>query len=557
MPADAAQIVNRFQRLVTRRAQFDTLVDEVAEFVLPHRGQIQRRELGAQVPGEKQTTRLFDATGAEANRLLAASMQGSLTSSAVPWFHLKTRQEAINKIKRVQDWLEDTEGRMYLAFRQSNFYAETVETYLDLGAFGTGCMYIGEREPEGDREFGGFLFRSHPFGAYVLGEGPDGMVDTLMRQQVMTTRACVIQWTLAKVGERIRALYAKNPDEEVTILHAVYPRKDRDEGQYDNQNMPWSSCYLDLEGKHLIDEGGFHDFAYVVPRWEKTAGEEYGRGPGMLALPDIRTLNKADEMVLDAAGMAIRPPTTSVTDAILGEIDLTPGGHTYLEQAGALQFLDTKARFDVSHVLTEDRRARVQRIFFWEQLQLQQGKVMTATEVERRWDTMRRVLGPTLGRLESEFLNRIIDRCFAIMLRRGAFLPPPPELNGADLDIEYEGPLARSQKSSRLSALEQAGMLLQPMMAMSPEFARKVEENLEEDEMIRDVWQTAGAPSQWLKSAEARDAARAQRQEQERMQQQVNMAEQVATAAGKGAPMLKAVQDGAAQMQAQPQEVPA
>jgi hypothetical protein len=275
----------------------------------------------------------------------------------------------------------------------------------------------------------------------------------------------------------------------------------------------------------------------------------------MLALPDIRTLNKGDEMVLDAAGMAIRPPTTSVTDAILGEIDLTPGGHTYLEQQGALQFLDTKARFDVAQVLTEDRRARVQRIFFWEQLQLQSGKVMTATEVERRWDTMRRVLGPTLGRLESEFLNRIIDRCFAIMLRRGAFLPPPPELDGADLDIEYEGPLARSQKSSRLAALEQAMMLLGPMMDRSPAFASKVEENLDEDTMIRDVWQTAGAPSQWLASAEGRDAKRQQRMEQEAAQRQLSMIEQAASAAGKGAPLLKAVQEGAQQMM--PQEAAA
>ena len=554
MPADAAQIVTRYQRLLTRRANFDLLVDEVAEFVLPHRGSIRRRELSAQVPGEKQTTRLFDATGAEANRLLAASMQGSLTSSAIPWFHLKTREDYLNKIKRVQDWLEDTEQRLYLAFRQSNYYAETVEVYLDLGAFGTGCMYIGEREPMGEAVFGGFLFRAHPFGSYVLGEGPDGMVDTLMRQQVMTERTCVVQWGRDKVGERIRVIYDKSPDEPVTILHAVYPRKERDEGRYDNGNMPYASCYVDLDGKYLIDEGGFRDFAYVVPRWEKTAGEEYGRGPGMLALPDIRTLNRGDEMVLDAAGMAIRPPTTSVVDAILGEIDLTPGGHTYLEQQGALAFLDTKARFDVAQVLTEDRRARVQRIFFWEQLQLQQGKVMTATEVERRWDTMRRVLGPTLGRLESEFLNRIIDRCFAIMLRRGAFLPPPPELDGADLDIEYEGPLARSQKSSRLSALEQATSLLMPLMA-DPEVAAVVKENLDLDAMVRDVWQTAGAPSQWLTSTEGRDAKRQQRMEQQRMQQQLAMIEQAASAAGKGAPLLKAVQDGAAQMM--PQEVAA
>jgi hypothetical protein len=150
--------------------------------------------------------------------------------------------------------------------------------------------------------------------------------------------------------------------------------------------------------------------------------------------------------------------------------------------------------------------------------------------------------------LESEFLNKIIDRCFALMLRRGAFLPPPPELNGADLDIEYEGPLARSQKSSRLAALEQATALLAPMMA-DPEVNAIVKENLDLDEVVRDVYATAGAPSQWMRSTEVRDAKRQQRQEQEQQQRELAMVEQAASAAGKGAPLLKAVQEGAQMMQ--------
>jgi hypothetical protein len=85
--------------------------------------------------------------------------------------------------------------------------------------------------------------------------------------------------------------------------------------------------------------------------------------------------------------------------------------------------------------------------------------------------------------------------------------------------------------------------------------AAVVKENLELDAMIRDVWQTAGAPSQWLTSTEARDAKRQQRMEQEGMQRQLAMIEQAASAAGKGAPLLKAVQDGAQQMM--PQEAAA
>lgn len=543
MPANPVEIASRFGQLKSRRSNFDNLWDEIAEFLLPHRGSILRRDTNIIAPGEKQTTRLFDGTGLEANRNLAANMSGSLTSQAIPWFHLKTRKDEVNRIKRVQDWLEDTEQRMYLALRQSSFYAESSENYLDLSAFGTACLYMGDREPEYPDSFGGFLFRSHPVGSYVIAEGPDGVVDTIMREEQMTARACAIQWP-GKLSPERAELADKKPDEYLTILHAVYPRRERRYGSQRAEDMPFASCYLDLEKKILIDEGGFRDFPYAVPRWEKTSGEIYGRGPGEIALPDVRTLNRSDEMTLDAGAMAIRPPMTGVTDDITGDIDLTPGGLTMLERQGALAPLDLRARFDVAQLMQEDRRTRVQRIFFWEQLQLPQGRAMTATEVERRWDTMRRILGPTLGRLESEYLSKIIARCFSILLRRGALLPVPPELDGEDIDIEYEGPLARSQKSSRLSALEQATQLLAPLM-VDPEIAAKVKENLEIDELTRDVWQTAGAPSKWLTSTEQRDALRQQRLEQEQQQRMLAMVAQGAEAAGKGAPALKAVHDAA------------
>lgn len=554
MPADPVAIVKRYDTLKTRRENFIPLWDECAEFIVPHRGSILNRQQNAVTPGQRQTTRLFDATGAESAHNLAANMGGSLTSQAAPWFHLKTRDDRVNKIKRVMDWLEDTEQRLYLGYRQSNYYAEVNEVYLDLAAFGTGCMFVGEKEPDDPEEpFGGFLFRAHPVGAYVIAEGPDGVVETIMREEQMTARACAILWP-GHLGEVLQGLAETKPDELVTILHAVYPRTDADPSKYAATNMAWASCYVDLARKRIIDEGGFKDFRYVVPRWEKTSGEVYGRGPGMLALPDIRSLNRADEMVLDAGAMAIRPPKTILADGVLGEIDETPGGYTVIEVPNAIQPMNLGAKFDVAQILNEDRRQRVRRIFFWEQLQLPTGKTMTATEVERRWDTMRRILGPTLGRLESEFLNKIIGLTFAMMLRRGAFTQPPPELAGQDLDIEYEGPLARSQKSSRLSALEQSIQLLTPLLP-DPEVMAKTKENLDLDAMIRDVFLTSGAPSEWLTDTEQRDQVRAQRMQKEAVMQALAAAQQAADAAGKAAPMLKTLSESAAQQQ--PQEAAA
>jgi hypothetical protein len=74
---------------------------------------------------------------------------------------------------------------------------------------------------------------------------------------------------------------------------------------------------------------------------------------------------------------------------------------------------------------------------------------MTATEVNVRYEMMQRLLGPTLDRLQSDFFDPMIKRTFNILLRAGQFDQMPRDLKSknADLDIEYQGPMARSQKS--------------------------------------------------------------------------------------------------------------
>lgn len=546
MPASGPELVRHYERLKTRRQNFDSLYDDLAEFEAPQRGRPSYLAQAATTPGQRQTDRLFDATAVEAAAVLAANMQGALTSPTLPWFRLKTRDDKLNQVKSVQDWLEQAEQRMFLALRQSNFYAETMEGWLDLAVFGMKCLYIGERDAAGGEPWGGLLFRAKPVGSYVIDEGPDGLVDTVITEHQMTARAAVAQWG-DRAGAQIVTMANEHPDQLVTILHAVYPRPNGMAAAVATK-MPYASCYVHQESRHLIEEGGFRDFPYAVPRWAKTSGEMYGRGPGMIALPDVRTLNRADESSLEAQALAFKPPMTALNDGVIGEVDLTPWGVTILEQPDALKALEMGAKFDVGGLFLEERRARVRRIFFWDQLQLPNEREMTYGEVERRLELMRRILGPTISRLEYEDLNVTVGRVFTIMLRRGVLSRPPDELSGADLDIEYEGPLAKSQRSGRLAAWQQTLGLLGPMLA-DPDTLAVFKENVQLDVVIRDLLQTGGAPSTWLSDTRERDAKRAKRMEQQQIQTALAQAEQVAGAAGSAAPALKMLTEGAQQAQ--------
>ena len=81
---------------------------------------------------------------------------------------------------------------------------------------------------------------------------------------------------------------------------------------------------------------------------------------------------------------------------------------------------------------------------------------------------MQRLLGPTLGRFQSEFLNPLIERVFGIMLRNNAFLPAPEIIQGQPIDVEFIGPLARSQRMEEAVAVERLYQLAMNLAQADP-----------------------------------------------------------------------------------------
>jgi hypothetical protein len=546
MPADPAQIIARYTRLEARAVTYREHCQEIAEYLVPDKSIITR--LGG-IEGERRMDRIFDSTGPEALGLLCATMMSALTPSTMRWFGIKSRDESLNEQWEAQNWLQHCEERIRLAIGQSNFYSEKFSADQDKIAFGTSAMLIEERaKPPRGVPFGGLLFRTIPIGEWCIEEGPDGMVDTLCRCFQMSARAIVMQWQ-DKASEHARTLADKRPDERLTLIHAVYPRT-LAYPRRDTQGLPFASCYIEKQTAHLLEESGFHEFPYTVPRWEKLTGEVYGRGQGMRALPDLKTLNKADELTLEAWALAIRPPRWAMEDGVVGDIDLTPDGLTMVTQPNAMGYQEQgSVRFEVNEGLTKERQDRIRRIFFWHQLQLQEGRVMTATEVERRWDTMRRILGPTLERQEYEDLTPIIARVFGLMQRAGALPPIPEVLIGQDLDIVYEGPLSRSQKVGRVAGMEQITAHVTALAAVDPSKAIECLDNLDMDDSFRDLCEIAGLPPSYMKSREEVAEIRAARTQRQQKEQQMAGFEQAANIAKGAAPMLQALQGGMPQGQ--------
>jgi hypothetical protein len=530
-------IMQRKGSLESIHTQWRGQWQDLGDYILPRKTNVHQENFTN--PGRSKTDRLFDSTAVHSNEILASSMAGSLTNQGMKWFSLKTRDERINEIHSIIMWLQDCTNRMHAAIQQSNFASEVLEVYLDLGALGTGALLMEERPMEFGR-FSGMQFRACNIGEYLIDEDSEGFVDTVYRTIPLTARQIVQKWpgkaSLATVREA-----EQRPDTMMTVLHAVQPRQGNI--GLSSKTYPFASFYIEIKDKHLLSEGGFHENPYAVPRWTKVSYEKYGRGPGFTALPDVKVLNKVKELSLKTWGKVLDPPMAIQHDGIVGSLRLTPGGINYTRglPREVMEQMRIDARFDISQIKEEELRGSIRNIFWSNQLELQQGPQMTAQEVMVRYEMMQRLLGPTLGRLEAELLNPVIKRTFGIMMRAGAFLPPPPELDqyigeGGVLDIEYESPIARAQRSGDATAIQSVFEFVAPMMEMQPEIL----DNFDMDKIVRVLSDVRALPHKVLRAQEDVEAMRAERQAQEekiaKQEEMMGMAE----AAGKMAPMVKA-----------------
>lgn len=520
MPATLAESLSkRWNQMLQYQATARSLWQDLGDYINVRRSFI----IGRKTEGASQTTYLYDSTAPKANDDLAAFISGTLTNMAMQWFGLRVDDENFNNDVETGKWLDQCSAIIYKYLRSSNFNTEIQEAYKDLGAFGTACLLLEEMLTDG--KFTGFLFRAEAIGSYAISENADGTVDTVFRRLVMPGEACLDKWGM-QLHEKTRERISKNPDDKINIVHAVFP-KGRMAGVTSVKD-PFASVYFEEDLKHKLSVAGYKEHPFFVPRWAKTAGEMYGRGPGHTALPDILSLNKALELTLIAWAKAANPPMLALDDAILGNVQTIPDGITWTRTLDGLKVLESKGRFDVNAQLVADVRRSIKDIFFANQFTLPDKSIITATEVERRLELMQQVLGPVVGRLEYELLSPCISRCFRILQRNGK-LPPPPQKfalyaqknGGVDLTVAYEGPLSRAQRNSDVKATSDVVTFVTALSEIYP--AGK--DNIDWDELIVDRAMKSGLPKKYIVDKTKRDRQRAQEQEAQAQAQQAALQE--------------------------------
>lgn len=484
------RLTRRFSQLSSDKTSRISEFQEISEFLQPERAHYYSLH---RVNTTTDRGRIFDSTSEDALSILAAGLHTHLTSPVHIWFSLGLIMGEEESTDDIKGWIDEVEKRMLAKFgsETAGFHSAVHELYLDLPAIGTGGFFVDE--PDDVR------FMCIPLSELTCAENANGVIDIVFREFTMSARQIRERFD-DKFSDAVRNALENEPDKKFTVVHAIEPRDEFDPESIKPSEMQYASYYYEKDSKKLLKESGFQEMPMMIPRWSKTSGETYGRGIGQKALPDIRVLNEMQRSALIAAEKQAAPITLLPHDGFIGEFLSDGDSLNYYRSTGDIRDkvmqLGSDADLNTMLILIQAKQDSIRKMFLNDKLQQVGGPQMTATEVIAVQNEKMRILGPVLGRLQTEFLAPLVNRVFKIMLRNGELPPPPEELQGQDIRVQYVSPISRAQKQTEAEAFGQAMSFMAPIIQMNP----AVLGNFDMDAIVRDTQPMFGYPSKYLKS---------------------------------------------------------
>ena len=508
MRLNAKEVLDRHDKALTKKEDFRSLYDEAYEFALPQRNLYDGYYDGG-VSGQKKMNRVFDSTAIASTQRFANRMQSGIFPPQRKWCRLEPGSDIPEDRKaEAQAALDLYNEKLFDTLKQSNFDVAIGEFLLDLSV-GTAVMMI---QPGDDINPINFI----PVPQFLVSfdEGAHGQVDNVYRRMKLKVESLQRQWPDAKLSAEIKTLIQQKPTEEIELIEATV--FDQKRGDY---------CYHVIEKKsktELVYRRMDHS-PWIVSRYAKIAGETYGRGPLITALPDIKTLNKTLELVLKNASLSISGVYTAADDGVLNPntVRIMPGAIIPVARNGgpqgeSLKPLPRAGDFNVSQIVMDDLRKNIKRILLDESLPPDNMSARSATEVVERMKELAQNLGSAFGRLINETMIPVVSRMLQVMDEKG-LITLPLQVNGLEIKISPVAPLAMAQNMEEVQNVLQYAQIAQ---GAGPEGAMSIKV----DVMMDYIAEKLAVPQKLRPTPQERMVLKQQMQQQAQQQQMMQMA---------------------------------
>lgn len=516
------QLNKQLSQLKAERLSFEPHWRELSDFTRPRSTRFTASEVNR---GDRRNSKIIDPAAVMAARTLSSGMMSGITSPARPWFRLATPDRDLMDYGPVKLWLETVEQRMNEVFNRSNLYQSLPLMYEDLGTFATGAMAV-VADPQR-------VIRTVPFptGSFYIANGADLSVDTAVREFSMTVRQVITEFGMDAVSDTVKSQWNSGQyGQWVNVVHAVYPNLDRQTGKLEAKHKAYKSVYYEANSTDdkLLRESGYDEFPIMAPRWEVNGEDVYGSScPGMVALGSVKALQLLQRRKAQMIDKITNPPLQAPASIKSQRISTIPGGINYLPMADVNNQI--KPLFQIPANGTngllediQDTRQIIDHAYFVDLFRMMQTvntRSMPVEAVAEMREEKLLMLGPVLQRLDSELLDKLINRTFSVMAENNLLPVPPDEMQGMQLKVEYISVMAQAQKAIGVSSIERFIGFTSGIGQFSPDALDKI--NV--DETIDAYAASIGVPPSVVATNEQVAQIREQRAQQQAMAQQMQM----------------------------------
>lgn len=518
----------RWNEMKTARSEHEQLWEDIARLMRPGRGGFRTGD-----PGGRTIDKPLSSAPIHANDNFAAGLYGTLTNPANRWFGFRTNNTDLNAWHEGRTWLDHVTDRVLASFGPSvsPFYSAAIQTFGDLSSFGNAVQY--DEVDQAERKI---LDLALSLAEVVWEIDGYGRVVEIVRRFMLTPAQAMSLFKGKDLPAKIVELAEKGDTAKHAFYHHAFKNAEwRPFYKLGVKGKPWLSRYCcEVEGC-IISESGYMEMPFFVPRWQVDAGQTCGLGPGFTALPSARILQRMEDATVRAAQRAADPTLLAPDrqdfplngrirpgEVVYGAVDPVRGNALLqpLQMAGGL------------NLTLQERQAKLEEVrdaFHYTLMQLAGRTGMTATEVMAITEERQRLWAPHQGRVQEEFLAPKIARRFALLWRAGQIRPPPKEMEGAELRVEYDSAAAAAQRSVEGNATLRVLQDITPLASISPEAAARLGDRLDTDGLLETLMDARGAPARILRSRDAADELAGNRQQ---MQQAAQMAQMAKLGAG-------------------------
>lgn len=440
------QIIAKYEVAKANRQIMDSIYRDVYRYAMPYRDMMYN-----QSPGVDKTIEIYDSTAVDSTDNFANFLHDGMTPPEYRWFAYSAGTDIEPAMKeRVQTLLDAVTEKFFYLLWSTNFDTEINQSFRDVAA-GTGVLAIRDYGAFGSDEAPATFVATPPYEVYPA-EGREGQVSCAFRRFELEEDRIKVVWPDAKYEKPEKRKNAKQKNVKMAVVECAY-------FDYDTKKY-YYQVFIENDKKNgfLIDDE-LRYASMLVFRWSVVSGEMFGRGPLVNALADIKTANKVVELILQNASIALSGIYTAVDDGVLNpnNVELVPGTIIPVAYNGgtmgrSLDLLPRSGDFDVSELVLKDIRQSIRRKLLDDDLAPLDDAVRSSAEAAARFQQAAKRAGPSIGRLRTELIFRLVKELTNMWQAKG--LLPPFQIDGKMITLRFTSPLAKQQNMEDLQNLD-------------------------------------------------------------------------------------------------------